>query len=282
MKPDEDRRSGGGYWFAFILIAIGVILLLQNYGLISSDVWPQLFRFWPLLLIFAGMDILLGRSLVGKLFVITASIITLVIIITSRFPMPVLNQMTTTVISTVKYNPDNVSKKIVDIQISSGSLDLSVGDYLDYLSVSSTHLTSGQPIVESSLSDRTLNLAVKETHNFPVDRNSYDIRVGQADIATDLVINLGAGKATLNISRHKLNRLDLTIGAGSATLELPTEIGLKINYKIGAGNLQDGDTNVGGLGKSGTYLSPGEGKSAQVVEITADIGAGSLKILRSE
>ena len=37
------------------LIAIGLLLLLSNLGLLPRDIWPQLLRFWPLILICTGL-----------------------------------------------------------------------------------------------------------------------------------------------------------------------------------------------------------------------------------
>jgi hypothetical protein len=54
-----------------ILIAIGVIFLLSNLGIVSGDIWQNLVRFWPLLLIAIGLDsIYRGEGLVGAAFMI--------------------------------------------------------------------------------------------------------------------------------------------------------------------------------------------------------------------
>src|SRR3990172_5801485 len=51
-----------------ILIGFGVILLLNNLGLLSWTIWDTLFRLWPVILIAIGLDILIGRrSLWGSL-----------------------------------------------------------------------------------------------------------------------------------------------------------------------------------------------------------------------
>lgn len=45
-----------------ILITIGVIFLLNNFGILPWSVWDSIWRFWPVLLIIWGIQIILGRS----------------------------------------------------------------------------------------------------------------------------------------------------------------------------------------------------------------------------
>ncbi|MFN2224851.1 MAG: LiaI-LiaF-like domain-containing protein, partial [Anaerolineae bacterium] len=44
-----------------LLIAIGIILLLNTMGILEWSVWWRLIRLWPVLLIAAGLELLLGR-----------------------------------------------------------------------------------------------------------------------------------------------------------------------------------------------------------------------------
>ena len=43
----------------FFLIALGVVFLLKNLGVISGDVWEVL---WPLILIALGLSMIAGRE----------------------------------------------------------------------------------------------------------------------------------------------------------------------------------------------------------------------------
>jgi len=44
-----------------ILVGLGAILLLENMGLLSGNLWTVLLRMWPLILIAIGIDLLIGR-----------------------------------------------------------------------------------------------------------------------------------------------------------------------------------------------------------------------------
>ncbi len=63
-----DRRS---FFFPILLIALGIVFLLKNIGLLTGDVWDILLRLWPLLLVALGLDSALRRhGLVGPIFLI--------------------------------------------------------------------------------------------------------------------------------------------------------------------------------------------------------------------
>jgi hypothetical protein len=73
----EHRRHKGSTG-GLILILIGIIFLLSNFGLLSSDIWNILWKFWPIFLILLGLQVLGGRSRVGNILV---SIIGVIIIL---------------------------------------------------------------------------------------------------------------------------------------------------------------------------------------------------------
>lgn len=52
----------GAVVFPLLLIAVGVILLLNNLGRLPWTVWETLAKLSPVLLISLGLDILFGRS----------------------------------------------------------------------------------------------------------------------------------------------------------------------------------------------------------------------------
>ncbi len=49
----------GRYTLALFLILSGLLLLLDNLGLLRGTAWRTVIRFWPVLLIFLGLEFLL-------------------------------------------------------------------------------------------------------------------------------------------------------------------------------------------------------------------------------
>ena len=55
------RRNSGTFIFGLVLIAVGVLFLVDNFTYI--DVWYYAWRFWPVILILYGMNkIIRARS----------------------------------------------------------------------------------------------------------------------------------------------------------------------------------------------------------------------------
>ncbi len=70
------RKRRFGLFFPLLLIAIGVIFLLYNMGVISGDAWSVVWQFWPILLIVIGLDNIFKREgLVGATFMIGIGVI---------------------------------------------------------------------------------------------------------------------------------------------------------------------------------------------------------------
>jgi hypothetical protein len=83
-NPLDERRSEqrrfrhyqGGLFFPLIIIAVGVVFLLNNLGLIQGNLWDNLVNLWPLILVAIGLDSIFKREgVVGPAFVIGLGLI---------------------------------------------------------------------------------------------------------------------------------------------------------------------------------------------------------------
>ncbi|MGH8738598.1 MAG: LiaI-LiaF-like domain-containing protein [Burkholderiales bacterium] len=54
-----SRHGRGGRFGAMVLILVGVIGLLANFGLVEKEVLRQLWKLWPLIPLAIGIGILL-------------------------------------------------------------------------------------------------------------------------------------------------------------------------------------------------------------------------------
>ena len=61
-KIDVERQGYRSLFWPIILIGVGLIWLLGNFGIISGANLAVLFRLWPLALIVIGLDLLFGRQ----------------------------------------------------------------------------------------------------------------------------------------------------------------------------------------------------------------------------
>ncbi len=68
---EPKREHPHSFVWPIIFIAVGVIFLLSNLGLLGDDVWSMIWRLWPLFFIAIGLDSLFRRKeIVGPVFMI--------------------------------------------------------------------------------------------------------------------------------------------------------------------------------------------------------------------
>ena len=70
-----------------ILIVLGSVFLLNNLGILPWDVWLSLWKFWPVIWILIGIELLLGKNASVRTLVILAGLIFLVPILLSYNPL---------------------------------------------------------------------------------------------------------------------------------------------------------------------------------------------------
>lgn len=63
----NPKKNPPDYFGAFLLIALGSMFLLNNFGVLPWSIWGNIWRFWPVLLIVGGIQTLLGKSLIGNI-----------------------------------------------------------------------------------------------------------------------------------------------------------------------------------------------------------------------
>lgn len=70
-QATQPGRRRGSLIGPLVLIGLGIVFLLNNLGVVDWDIWQILFRLWPILLIAAGLDLVIGRrSALGTVVVL--------------------------------------------------------------------------------------------------------------------------------------------------------------------------------------------------------------------
>ena len=60
---------------ALILIFLGIIFLLNNFNLLPLYTWENIWKFWPVILILWGLEVLLGKSVVANLVIMVITVL---------------------------------------------------------------------------------------------------------------------------------------------------------------------------------------------------------------
>jgi uncharacterized membrane protein YadS len=61
INTASSKKPTNILWPLFIIL-LGFIFLLNNFDIIPWSIWNQLSRFWPVLMIFTGLEMLIGQS----------------------------------------------------------------------------------------------------------------------------------------------------------------------------------------------------------------------------
>jgi len=62
-------------------LTAGIILLMNNFGVIPWSIWSYIIYFWPVIFIFIGLDLISGNSLILKLLTSLVGILIILFIL---------------------------------------------------------------------------------------------------------------------------------------------------------------------------------------------------------
>lgn len=88
VRSHHHEQNENTTWGVLFIFA-GIILLLNTFGIIPWEIWETLLHFWPVLIIIAGVQMILGGSRIARILsrLITLALIGWVVLIA-------LNQVT--------------------------------------------------------------------------------------------------------------------------------------------------------------------------------------------
>ncbi|MDI6812634.1 MAG: DUF5668 domain-containing protein [Desulfitobacteriaceae bacterium] len=312
MRNLFDSLSRG-----FLLIAVGLIFLLINFGLLPWSFWLSVVDLWPLLLILIGISFLFKKkvpfSAVLLVFLLVLAGYSLVFgpqtIPHGYFPMhrtPFGEAQESGVLTTEVQLPAGVTKASLDLNLGGAKVNLQTltaqkeGAYLmagtyrwdsafasDQPSLASCQTGDRMDVTLSSQnkggSRDTLDLGLNRTVHYDVKLNAGAIN-GDLDFSEipldSLRVNTGASKFRLAFGDTGIPlQVKLNTGASDLTLAVPDPVGLHVHVSGVASN-----TDFMG---SGLFLdkkdwhSPGYDQAKTKIDLEISMAAGSLHLDRS-
>lgn len=227
---DEGKRQRrGGLIGPLILIGLGVVFLLNNLGIVSWSVWGMLLRLWPVLLIAAGLDLILGRhSVWGSLaaLLLTVAVLGAALWLSQTGPGPARAART-----------EEIAQPLGDVQQAQLTVEPGVG-----------RLHVGAAIDSPNVIEGTVDLARQEelTQDFTVQEQGavftlstqrtsfgpfttgwpatrlWDLQLSPR-VPWHVQASLGVGEMDLDLSGVTLDDLDVDLGIGQTVVSLPPE-----------------------------------------------------------
>lgn len=210
--------------FALLLIAVGVVLLLQNLGVLSWELWLEVWRFWPVLLIAIGVGLVLGQRLRWLSMGIVAALLA-----GSIAGAALLAE------STGDVDVDHLTVPLDD----SRSLDLWVAFGLGSLTIDS--LPDGSPnLVEGTFESRCAGPEIRvrrdgDAVSLDIEREDLDAEMDPGGLAlcfrdadwrlslsraAEVTIDLGLGAASIDLDLTDLKTRSLYMDGGAASVDI--------------------------------------------------------------
>jgi multisubunit Na+/H+ antiporter MnhB subunit len=72
----HHKKHGDGVLVGLVLVFIGIVFLLSNLGLVPSNIWNEVWKFWPVLFILFGLRLLGGRNFVSRIIITLITLFT--------------------------------------------------------------------------------------------------------------------------------------------------------------------------------------------------------------
>ena len=291
--------------FPILLIALGLLFLTQTLGIVPWEIWGWLWRFWPVVLILIGLDVLIGgRSQIGRYLVGLIAIVAMavVLVIAGLSPYSVANYGLPNVL-TRDVRAELGQFESATIRFTTGAADIE----LSALERDSNLLADGaiqsNRIISQNL-HREDRAGVFELHSTgegffggtTVLTDEWDIMLTQK-IPLDLELSFGATDADLDLSYLSVTRFSVDAGAstidlvvprightqgsistGAADIEIEVPEGVAANIRV-EGGLNDVDIDLSRFPKVGDrYVSPDYEGAENRIDLRIESGVSSITI----
>lgn len=267
----KEKQNNPSLFGPLILIAIGVVWLLSNFNMAPALNWDGLFRIWPVFLILLGANLIVKNfrrpigptlsALVGLAAVGVAA--TTLLMPTSSVERAssanVINQDVSIPIGASRSAEIIIDTGIAgaDINVFEDSNTLLEGS-VSYIGSFENRADVNQSTAEVRLGTDADGWFLNPANWRDLDLDPWQLRINGA-IPTELRVDSGTGKVTLDLRGADLRYLDVDTGTGSVTARLPEG---------------EYDANVDtGTGSSTWYL-PQTGRG----EYKFDTGTGSITL----
>lgn len=228
----QERRTHPSLVGPLILITIGVLLLLNQMGRLPGEIWWSLWRYWPVILILLGIEILIEVSrsrvlyLLGLLIAIAilGGLISYAVLRSGESP----SARPVTDTETLSHSLQDADRGQVTLRLGAGTVNVGV-------------LSDSPNFVEGKVEYSDQSRQAEQSFTVRSGRAEFNLRGHQENalwtpgtnrgetwrlrftprVPLEMRIETGAGSVQADLSGLQVTQLDLNMGAGSAVLTLP-------------------------------------------------------------
>ncbi len=285
-----------------VLVGLGLLVLLGNIGVRTGNVWTVLGQLWPVLLIAAGLELVVGRRVPWAAWLIalgTIAVFGLGVWFLPRRPAALLlaSESFATPLGTAR-------RAEVALVVGAGTLKIGALDASSNLIEATMQRRANETIrrkvqVQNDTARVTLRTGERGLEMWPWRSSeqapAWDVRLHPA-VSTTLSVTIGAGQATLDLADLTLTNVAVTTGAGQTMITMPAAGQLTTSVSTGAGQTMITIPSTmaaririasGGLGRQvvgnyrqdgDVYVSPHYATATNRLDLEVHSGAGNLVI----
>lgn len=301
IPPARRSTRRVGFVGPSLLIGAGILLLLNNLGIVAWDTWLVLWRLWPVILIAVGLDILIGRrSLLTSALVAVALIVVLL-----GGTLLLASGMTSAGQETIAQPRSGATSASITIGPAVANLRIAAASDTTMLVGGTVDRLRGETLRQEAQGTNgavTYVLESRAVRGLPFgatppggDPAIWDLRLGR-DVPIALKVSTGIGQATLDLTGLQLTNLDVSSGVGQTIITLPgqgrfsakvdagvgevivrvpTGMAARIHVNSGLGSV---DMPTGYARQGDWYVSPGYDTAANRIDLDINGGVGRIAV----
>ncbi|MCF8002385.1 MAG: DUF5668 domain-containing protein [Halanaerobiales bacterium] len=225
-----------------LLVCLGLLFLLNTFGYLSWNTWEVLFRFWPVILIIGGLNVLLKNTKMWWIVPILIILIFTGLVMTSNqnlFFEKGKNYSGS--YSTDRSLNEDLKNLKVDVNCKAGKLRLAAVRDKNRLYNMDLNYKNNKPAFSYNIENSTtghLSLEQKAKFNFgkSLTGANWDLFLTE-EIPLAINIEAGAGKIDLDLRQLRVKQLNIDSGVSDLNLQL-NNYDTNVEINSGASNIK--------------------------------------------
>jgi N-terminal domain of toast_rack, DUF2154/Domain of unknown function (DUF5668) len=312
MANREDRPHHHSITGGLIVVIVGVVILIANLHP-DLDLWSVALRYWPVILIIFGLGKIFdafrirssapaggpdaapdtGANLGLGVAVSVIAVCVVIAVLSGHGHVKILE-------TSQSIDLQNAKTVNTTITLPSGNLDLAGGAPRLLDANFKYRERDGKPTATYTVThdEGILDIAQENSSHVHLASSGNDWRLRFADaVPLELNVDLGAGKANLDLRGLSVDNADLKLGVGSldlnltgprktdmhvdihggigsATIHLPREVGVRVHASDGIGGVSDSGLHQ----DHDDYTNDALGKSPATIYVTVEGGIGHITL----
>lgn len=300
VSSHHGRWNMGKIFWGLALVAVGVLYLVQNLGIVSLNL-QAVWQLWPLIIIAFGLSVLSAQHIVWRIVSLIFTILAIVLVV--RFAVSDTPLFEPLQKNEVSINKSNNKIKSAKINLNVGASELRIGSR-NQSEIANVKLESDIATLDtqSLFADDIQSISIAMKGNFRFKKSSlksiFDISLSRS-LPVSLDINLGATSADIDVAEAMASSIEIDAGASDLVVKMGDKVAMsslsidsgassilvKVPYSSGVYLKMDGglvSKNFDGFEKreDDIFATNGYETAVNKIEIDANIGVSKFTIER--